>query len=212
MVVHLNTDLSGRSKTKLEFEDFGKNVKEILNNQTSRFVFPQYPHLTPAAVILPILNTDRGIEVLFTRRTNLVRSHRGQVSFPGGAYCATDKDLVETAVRETEEEIGVPASRIEILGKLPALPTVSTGYLVYPLVAILPYPFRFRRNRREVEEIFTVPIDFLASEQNWRLDQVETDDGMFTTFFCRYKGYLIWGMTARLLRKFIMILRKSSLI
>ncbi len=167
--------------------------------------------LTEAAVILPLLSGKNGIEVLFTRRTENVSSHRGQVSFPGGKVSEKDSDFVVTALRETEEEIGLAPSQIRIVGVLPPIPTISTGYLVYPAVAVLVPPLIFKPDKREVKDIFTVPLSYLLDDSNWKLGPVETDEGTFTTYYIRYKGFLVWGMTARLLRKFLNIVRDSSL-
>ncbi len=168
--------------------------------------------LIKAAVVLPLIEKPGNVEILFTRRTNQVKSHRGQVSFPGGTVAPGDRGTVDTALRETEEEIGVERSRIKVLGTLPPLSTVSTGYFVYPTVAVLLPPYTFKPNRREVKEIFTVPVDYLQNEQNWKLGPVETEDGTFTSFYFRYRGYLVWGMTARLLRKFREVLLDADFV
>ncbi len=185
----------------MNFRDFESRLTEVLNSVKWRYR-REPPELTRAAVILPLLEDPKGIEVLLTRRTNQVKSHRGQVSFPGGTVAPGDKGVVDTALRETEEEIGVKRSQIKILGTLPPLSTVSTGYFVYPTVATLLPPYDFMLSTREVREVFTVPLEYILDEQNWRLGPVETEEGFFTSFYFRYKGYLVWGMTARLLRKF----------
>ncbi len=186
---------------ELDFNDLEKRLIAILPKVERRYR-PEPHGLIRAAVLLPLLESSRGVEILLTRRTNEVKSHRGQVSFPGGTVSPADEGVIDTALRETEEEIGLSRSQIKILGTLPPISTVSTGYFVYPSVATLLPPLNFKLNTREVKEIFTVPVEFILSEQNWRLDPVETQDGTFTTFYFRYQGYLVWGMTARLLRKF----------
>ncbi len=190
---------------KEEFSGFGDRLSCALSRLKQGYV-QEPPGLIKAAVVLPLIIGSGNVDILFTRRTNQVKSHRGQVSFPGGTVAPGDRGVIDTALRETEEEIGVERSRVKVLGTLPPLPTVSTGYFVYPAVAQLMPPYRFKLNKREVREIFTVPLNFLFQEHNWKLGPVETEDGTFTSFYFRYKGYLVWGMTARLLRKFKEIL------
>ena len=196
---------------KLDFSQFENHLSKVLSNLEEKYI-REPSKLIKAAVILPLLEGAKGAEILLTRRTNQVKSHRGQVSFPGGTVSPQDWGVTDTALRETEEEIGVERSRIKVLGSLPPLSTVSTGYFVYPTIAVLLPPFNFKRNEREVKEIFTVPLDFVLDEQNWRLGPVETEDGTFTSFYFRYQGYLVWGMTARLLRKFREILIESDFV
>jgi len=196
---------------KLDFSQFENHLSKVLSNLEEKYI-REPSKLIKAAVILPLLEGAKGAEILLTRRTNQVKSHRGQVSFPGGTVSPQDRGVTDTALRETEEEIGVERSRIKVLGSLPPLSTVSTGYFVYPTIAVLLPPFNFKRNEREVKEIFTVPLDFVLDEQNWRLGPVETEDGTFTSFYFRYQGYLVWGMTARLLRKFREILIESDFV
>ena len=196
---------------KLDFSQFENHLSKVLSNLEEKYI-REPSKLIKAAVILPLLEGAKGAEILLTRRTNQVKSHRGQVSFPGGTVSPQDRGVTDTALRETEEEIGVERSRIKVLGSLPPLSTVSTGYFVYPTIAVLLPPFNFKRNEREVREIFTVPLDFVLDEQNWRLGPVETEDGTFTSFYFRYQGYLVWGMTARLLRKFREILIESDFV
>ena len=121
---------------KLDFSQFENHLSKVLSNLEEKYI-REPSKLIKAAVILPLLEGPKGAEILLTRRTNQVKSHRGQVSFPGGTVSPQDWGVTDTALRETEEEIGVERSRIKVLGSLPPLSTVSTGYFVYPTICLL---------------------------------------------------------------------------
>ncbi len=114
----------------------------------------------PAAVLIPLFVREKALWTLFTKRTDTVEHHKGQISFPGGTKDATDANLWETAIRETEEEIGVPRAGVKILGALPKLVTV-TDFEISPFVGAIPYPTQFAPHAGEVESIIEVPVSYL---------------------------------------------------
>ena len=114
----------------------------------------------PASVLVPLLSTGPSVEVLLTKRTAHLHDHAGQISFPGGRADDGDRDPVHTALREAEEEIGLPASHVDVLGMLPEYVT-GTGYRVTPVVGLIERPFECRLDRFEVDEAFAVPLAFL---------------------------------------------------
>ncbi len=118
------------------------------------------PPLRAAAVLIPLYVREKALWTLFTKRTDLVEHHKGQISFPGGGVSDRDANLWETAIRETEEEIGVPRSSVRILGALPKLETV-TDFEVSPFVGAIPYPITFAPHAGEVESIIEVPLAYL---------------------------------------------------
>src|SRR5574343_2042606 len=121
--------------------------------------------LTPAAVLFPIVLRDDGHTVLLTQRTAHLRDHAGQISFPGGRVEAHDATPMDTALRETEEEIGLSRERVEIVGLLPEYRT-GTGFRVTPVVALVTHPFDLQTDPFEVAEIFEVPLAFLLDPAN----------------------------------------------
>ncbi len=158
--------------------------------------------LTPAAVLLPLLNKDDELNILLTRRTQMVKAHKGQVSFPGGVRDAADESLLSTALREAQEEIGLQPKDVEILGSLDPVATTSSGFLVHSFVGLVPYPYPFRLNSREVAETLMVPFHFLADAKHWHRIPFISNNQPFDHYFVPYGKYLIWGATARILKIF----------
>ena len=159
-------------------------------------------NLTPAAVLLPLLLKDDELQVLFTKRTQTVKAHKGQVSFPGGVRDPDDNSLLNTALREVQEEIGLRPEDVEILGALDPITTVTTGFLVYTFVGLIPFPYPFRLDGREVAEILIVPFHFLANDAHWSSRFYQASNQAFQAYFVTYDHYRIWGATARILKIF----------
>ena len=155
--------------------------------------------LTPAAVLFPIVTRDGGQTVLLTQRTAHLRDHAGQISFPGGRVEAEDLSPSHTALRETEEEIGLPRERIEILGFLPEYRT-GTGFRVTPVVALVQPPFDLRPDPFEVAEVFEVPLAFLLDPANHQQHSLHYRGALRNYFAMPYGDYFIWGATAGMIR------------
>ncbi|PKO49114.1 MAG: CoA pyrophosphatase [Betaproteobacteria bacterium HGW-Betaproteobacteria-4] len=155
--------------------------------------------LTPAAVLFPIVLRDGGQTVLLTQRTAHLRDHAGQISFPGGRVEAEDLSPSHTALRETEEEIGLPRERIEILGFLPEYRT-GTGFRVTPVVALVQPPFDLRPDPFEVAEVFEVPLAFLLDPANHQQHSLHYRGALRNYFAMPYGDYFIWGATAGMIR------------
>lgn len=155
--------------------------------------------LTPAAVLFPIVRRDAGHTVLLTQRTAHLRDHAGQVSFPGGRVEASDASPLETALRETEEEIGLDRRHVEILGYLPEYRT-GTGFRVVPVVAAVTPPFDLRPDPFEVAEIFEVPLGFLLDTSNHQRHAVHLRGALRHYYAMPYDGHFIWGATAGMIR------------
>lgn len=155
------------------------------------------PGLSPAGVLVPVFEKDGALHLLFTQRTHTVRNHQGQISFPGGVQDPGDPDLLATALRETEEEIGLDARAVEILGRLEATATI-TGYWINPFVALIPHPCDFRLNRREVERLLTFSLHDFFPPERWR-SGLYTYKGRDITVCCwQLEKTVIWGATARI--------------
>ena len=167
---------------------------------------PNAGPIRPAAVLIPLFVRDKGLWTLFTKRTDYVQHHKGQISFPGGGAHASDTNLWETAVRETEEEIGVPRAGVKILGALPKLVTV-TDFEISPFVGAIPYPTQFAPHAGEVESIIEVPLSYLLDPMVVEERAVKWKGRDVMTLVYHYKGHAIWGATARILADFLTALR-----
>jgi 8-oxo-dGTP pyrophosphatase MutT (NUDIX family) len=165
------------------------------------------PLLPRAAVLLPLYDSGGEPHVLFTVRSELVEHHKGQISFPGGAYDATDADLRHTAVRETFEEIGVAMDHVEIIAQLDEIITVS-NFLVRPFVGRItqagPYPFE--HSEIEVAEILEVPLAHLRNEANVMIEPRLLQGREILAYSYTFRDHVIWGATARILKQFLDLL------
>ncbi len=165
--------------------------------------FPEFDSrpARPAAVLIPLTHTDGDWHILFTRRADTVEHHKGQVSFPGGAADPDDNSPEDTALRESEEEIGLRRSDVRVLGSLGEMLTV-TNFLVTPIVGVFPWPYTFKVHTVEVGRVFTMPLPWLA-DQNNRMEFVRRETGRSLIAYLPYDGELLWGATARMTIEFI---------
>ncbi|MFC1948822.1 NUDIX hydrolase [Chloroflexota bacterium] len=156
-----------------------------------------------AAVLVPIFIKQGEYHILFTRRTERVKDHKGQISFPGGVYEERDDSLLDTALRESREEVGLEAEAVEVLGELDDMPTLVTNYIITPFVAVIPWPYPFKLHPGEVDEIFGVPLSALLDRDCLRPETDPLNDGTITGDFYYYQGRIIWGASARILSQFL---------
>jgi 8-oxo-dGTP pyrophosphatase MutT (NUDIX family) len=159
---------------------------------------PPPEELTPAAVLIPMVAREGGMTMLLTQRTNNLAHHPGQVSFPGGHVEDNDSTPEETALRETEEEVGIDRRHIHIIGKLANYWT-RTGFTVTPVVGIVTPPFDILPDPSEVAEVFEVPLDFLMDSTNHERQSREYKGAVRQFYAMPYNGYYIWGATAGML-------------
>jgi 8-oxo-dGTP pyrophosphatase MutT (NUDIX family) len=158
----------------------------------------------PAAVLVPLVARPQGVTVLLTERTSHLHDHAGQISFPGGRIEAADETPVHAALRETQEEIGLPAAAIEVIGELPEYLT-STSYRVTPVVGLIEPPFELVLDDFEVAEAFEVPLAFLmnpAYHERRALELAGMRRRFYAMPFIAQRRYFIWGATAAMLRNF----------
>ena len=155
--------------------------------------------LTPAAVLFPIVLRDSGETVLLTQRTAHLRDHAGQISFPGGRVEDEDLSPIHTALRETQEEIGLAGEHIEVIGFLPEYRT-GTGFRVTPVVALVRPPFELTPDQFEVAEVFEVPLAFLLNPENHKRHSLHHRGALRHFFAMPYGDYFIWGATAGMIR------------
>lgn len=154
--------------------------------------------LRGAAVLVPIVERNEQLSVLFTRRNEQLSQHAGQVSFPGGGVEAGDADAVAAALRETHEEIGIESSLIRPIGFLDAYETISS-FCVTPVVAWLDPAYRVAPDPREVAEVFEVPLPFFLDPANLHTLRMKYKDRLREISEFNYAGYRIWGATAAML-------------
>lgn len=163
--------------------------------------------VTPASVLIPLVVREDGLTVMLTQRSEHLTDHGGQISFPGGRWEESDASPIETALRETEEEVALDRRHVEVLGTLPDYFT-GTGYRVTPVAAIVQPPFTISADPKEVAEVFEVPLVFLMDGAHHQLRDVELPSGVRRTFYTMpYQRYFIWGATAGMLRNLFHFLR-----
>jgi 8-oxo-dGTP pyrophosphatase MutT (NUDIX family) len=186
-----------------------EKIKQQLNQKKKTIT--HHPDLMPAGVLVPLFQKNEKSHILLTKRTDRVEHHKGQISFPGGAFNYEDLDCQTTALRETEEEIGIGMDLVEVLGELDHIITV-THFRVCPYVGIIPYPYPFKLSPFEVERLIELPVDYLLKQKE--LKEVPfTFQGKRQVNLCiEYQGDIIWGATARILKNFLEVLSEPLLI
>jgi 8-oxo-dGTP pyrophosphatase MutT (NUDIX family) len=157
--------------------------------------------LTPAGVLVPIMERAEGMAVLLTQRAADLKHHAGQASFPGGRMEPHDPDVRATALRETHEEVGIAPEHIDVIGYLQAMPTI-TGFAVTPVVGLVRDPVELSIDRTEVEYTFEIPLDFLLDERNDRLVERQWDGKRFRLREFHFDRERVWGATAYMILAF----------
>jgi 8-oxo-dGTP pyrophosphatase MutT (NUDIX family) len=155
-----------------------------------------------AGVLVPLIATPGSVELLFTKRTEHVETHKGQISFPGGVVEDGDRDIVHTALREAEEELGVERADVEPLGLLEDL-TTPTGFVITPVLGLFSRTPHLRPNPAEVAEVFTVPLDFFADPASAEREFKRVNGRQRELWKYQYGEHLIWGATAMIIRSLL---------
>lgn len=180
----------------------------LRNNLPDEFVHPLQDGYAHAAVLIPLLKSSGEWNLLYTRRTQNVQTHKGQVSFPGGAAEPGDQSLEATALREAREEIGLEPSDVRVLGKIQDYPTIS-HFVITPIVGIIPWPYTLCLSKDEVHRVFTIPLSWLIQPDNLEERPYTLPDGRHENvlFFKQYDCELLWGVTARITFNFLKIIQ-----
>lgn len=190
-----------RQRFMRQIEWYPENADYQLSQHAGR-----KPHIL-ASVLIPIIMHAEEPTLLFTQRAAHLSDHAGQVSFPGGHMEPSDLSLIDTALREAQEEIGLTRNHVEVIGMLPEYCT-STGYQVTPVVCLMNPSTALRADPSEVAEIFEVPLAFLMNGLNHQLRTIVLPNGDRHTFYTMpYGRFLIWGATAAMLRNLFHFLR-----
>jgi 8-oxo-dGTP pyrophosphatase MutT (NUDIX family) len=164
------------------------------------------PRRTPSAVLIPLYKKQGEYYILFIQRTNRVRDHKGQISFPGGAYEEGDDNLLQTALREADEEVGLAAGDVEVLGELDDYRTIGSSYVISPFVGRMPWPYQLKVDEWETEEVIEVPLSALLDKNNVRQDKDILEGKEIVQYYYHYQDKVIWGATARILNHLLDIL------
>jgi 8-oxo-dGTP pyrophosphatase MutT (NUDIX family) len=179
-------------------------LKKILAQRAKLYITDK--DRVPSAVLIPLYQENGQYNIVFIKRTMTVKTHQGQISFPGGMQDREDKTLGDTAIREAEEEIGLRREDVNILGELDDEITTTSNYIVTPFVATIPWPYHFTLNKNEVVRTISVPIAALM-DKDCRKPETEISNGeKVESFAYYYRGTRIWGATARILNKLLGII------
>jgi 8-oxo-dGTP pyrophosphatase MutT (NUDIX family) len=163
-----------------------------------------------AAVLVPLLPRPEGLHVLFTERSKELRTHSGQVSFPGGSIDPTDESVTHAALREAREEVGLHAEHVEILGRLDDCPTFVTGFVISPVVGIVD-PLAFTAAGRypwtpspaEIAQLHELPLDAFCDPKNLRIEERVARGVPHAIYWYTVQGTVVWGATARILHQLL---------
>lgn len=173
-------------------------VEPLTDSGFMRYVHPPERQVTPAAVLVPLINRPGGVTVLFTQRTEHLNAHAGQISFPGGRVDEGDVDRVDTALREAEEETGLPRDQVQIIGLLPEY-DIPTGFRVTPVVGWIEPPLALAPDPFEVAELFEVPLAHFLDPTNHQRLSDEVNGRQRNYYAMPHGGRYIWGATAGML-------------
>lgn len=178
---------------------FHRDRFDILRTRTPKAIAGD--DFRPAAVLAPIQERPDGDYLVLTLRADNLSSHSGQVAFPGGSIDPDDEGAAATALRETEEEIGVAPGDVRILGQLDQV-VAGYNFLVTPFVGLIPYPYEFRPDPRETAEVFSVPVAALLRQEALTLD-ARLSRRSEPIYHFQYQEWDIWGATARMVKQLL---------
>jgi 8-oxo-dGTP pyrophosphatase MutT (NUDIX family) len=180
--------------------DFVDQIHNLLSSRKRRVI--EHPPFSHAAVLVPLFQKDGDCHLLFTKRSEEVKYHKGEISFPGGVVDEEDRELIHTALREAHEEIGLNESDVQIIGLLDDIVTI-TEFIVTPIVGLFPYPYPFKVSEVEIAELIEVPLAFLIEEDCLSEREIFRGGQREIVFAYQYGEHIIWGATARILKQFL---------
>lgn len=185
-------------------------VRERLSNYHP-VIAPPPDHLRPASILIPFYPDEKkGLSLIFMMRPDYPGRHGAQISFPGGKMDPGDTDELSTALRETEEEIGVDRSVIEVWGGLNTQQTMASSYWITPFVGQIPYPYEFNPDPSEVDRLIIVPFSHILNPSHSTYGDYNFRGYEYPSYMFTYGEDVIWGLTARILRSFISFLRTGT--
>ena len=178
-------------------------LQQVLSQRVKQTITDS--NLMPAAVLLLLYAKEGIYHVLLNKRSELVEHHKGEISFPGGVRDPVDRDFLDTALRETEEEMGVGRDDVTILGELDDIVT-RTNFGVRVFVGTIPYPYPFKPSDDEIAEVLEVPLSVLQDPANLRQDARWVDNQLTTSYAYACGEHLVFGATATILEQFLDLL------
>jgi 8-oxo-dGTP pyrophosphatase MutT (NUDIX family) len=181
-------------------KNFVDQIRTILSSRKRRVV--EHPPFSHAAVLVPLFKKGEDCHLLFTKRSHQVKYHKGEISFPGGVVDEEDLELISTALREADEEIGLKKSDVQILGILDDIVTI-TEFIVTPIVGLFPYPYPFKVSEVEIAELIEVPLSFLLREKSFSEKEIIRGGQKEIVYAYQFEKHIIWGATARILKQFL---------
>lgn len=186
------------------------SIDQIIKKLTSRKRrIIDHPSYARAAVLVPLFNKDGTCHLLVTKRTDLVKHHKGEISFPGGMVDDGDVSLEKTALREAYEEVGLKEKDVQILGALDDIMTV-THFIVSPFVGLFPYPYPFQPSPIEIAELIEVPLSFLLNRENCQDQEITRMGRREIIHAYQFGEHMIWGATARILKQFLDLITETE--
>jgi len=181
-------------------KDFVDQIRSILSSRKRRVI--EHPPFSHAAVLVPLFKKEENCHLLFTKRSEEVKYHKGEISFPGGVVDEEDLELINTALREAHEEIGLKESDVQIIGVLDDIVTI-TEFIVTPIVGLFPYPYPFKVSEVEIAELIEVPLGSLLDEDSFSEREIFRGGQKEIVYAYQYGKHIIWGATARILKQFL---------
>lgn len=178
-------------------------IRGILYNRDPVVIDGARLNYKHAGVLIPLLEEDGQCKVLFTKRTDSVQHHKGQISFPGGAADEEDESIVDTVLRESYEEVGLHRKDVAILGRIDDAVTYASQFVVHPFVGLVPYPYDFSISVEEVDRLIKVPLSVFANGSAPEIRDMESEGVIYQTETYEYENDLIWGATARMMENFM---------
>jgi 8-oxo-dGTP pyrophosphatase MutT (NUDIX family) len=173
-------------------------IRKILSSRERKVI--DHLSFARAAVLVPLYKKEEDCHLLFTKRTDKVKYHKGEISFPGGVFDEEDSELERTALREAFEEVGLKEKDVQILGVLDDIVTI-TEFIITPFVGLFPYPYPFKVS--EIAELIEVPFSFFLREDAYREKVISRADQEELVDSFQYGNHVIWGATARILKQFL---------
>jgi len=187
-------------------KDFIDQIRKKISSRQRRVI--EHPPFSHAAVLVPLFQKGKDCHLLFTKRSEGVKYHKGEISFPGGMVDEEDKELINTALREADEEIGLKERDVQIIGVLDDIVTI-TEFIVTPIVGLFPYPYPFKVSEVEIAELIEVPLASLLEEDCFSEREIFRGGQKEVVYAYQYGKHIIWGATARILKQFLDLITSS---
>ena len=187
-------------------KDFIDGIRNLLSTRERRII--EHPPFSHAAVLVPLFKKGEDCHLLFTKRSDQVKYHKGEISFPGGVVDEEDSELISTALREAFEEIGLKENDVQIIGILDDIVTI-TEFIVTPIVGLFPYPYLFKVSEVEIAELIEVPLASLLDEDCFSEREIFRGGRNEVVYAYQYEKHIIWGATALILKQFLDLITSS---